>query len=185
MSAALEVKQNASGGLTVIGRSRLYGSAPVEVMDIALQADGTFLAVPKSGVSLAGNVQKRTVTVTHAELTDADGSQTINIGAVLPANARIVGCDIRGLTVFSGGTASAVAVDIGSSGDVDAIVDGADLFAAAVDGGPATMPKGVRPEKTFATSGVQLTATFLATGDTLLALTAGAVTIDVLFIVLE
>jgi len=130
---------------------------------------------------------KRTVTVGHADLTDAVNgeAEAINIGATLPANARIIGVDIRALTVFSGGSASAVTVDVGTSGDVDALIDGADLFAAAVDGGPATMPQGVRPNKTFITAGAQLLATFAPdAGHTLLGLTAGSVIIDVLYIAL-
>lgn len=156
-----------------------------------VDADGLFdattlegaLAEVKTLADAGMTVQKRTVTVGHADLTDADGSQDINIGAALPANSRIVGVDIHTLTAFSGGSVSALVVDIGSSGDVDALVDGADLFSAAVDGGPATRPAGIRPNKTFAAGG-QLTARFLATGDTLANLTAGAVTIDVLFAVL-
>jgi hypothetical protein len=163
-----------AAGVTIVDAGSKFTATNVEAA----------LAEVKTLADAGMTVQKRTVTVGHADLTDADGSQTVNIGAVLPANSRIIGVDIRALTAFSGGTNSAIAVDIGTSGDVDALVDGADLFAAAVDGGPATMPKGVRPNKTFATAGAQLTATFLATGDTLLALTAGAVTIDVLFAVL-
>lgn len=128
-------------------------------------------------------VSKRTVTVGHADLTDADTSQDINIGAALPANARIVGVDLHTFTAFSGGTVSALALDIGSSGDVDALVDGADLFAAAVDGGPSTRPTGIRPNKLYATA-TQLSARFVSTGDNLVNLTAGAVTIDVLYVVL-
>lgn len=145
---------------------------------VALAARASALA--DAGVAL----QKRTVTVAHGDLTDADTSQTINIGAVLPANARIIGVDMRALTAFSGGTVSALVVDVGTSGDVDALVDGADLFTAAVDGGPATMPLGIRHNKTFASAGAQLVATFVSTTDNLVNLTAGTVTIDVLFSVL-
>ncbi len=127
-------------------------------------------------------VQKKTVTVGHADLTDADTSQDINIGTALPANARIVGVDIRALTVFSGGSVSALTVDIGTSGDVDALVDGADLMTTAVDGGPATMPSGIRPNKTFLTAAAQLSARFISASDNLVNLTAGSVIIDVLYV---
>lgn len=126
--------------------------------------------------------KKRTVTIGHADLTDNDTSQTVNIGATLPANARIIGHSIRAVTAFAGGTVSALAVDIGTSGDIDAIVDGADLFAAAVDGQAATMPAGISPNKLFASAGAQLIATVVSTGDNLVNLTAGAMTIDVFFI---
>lgn len=128
---------------------------------------------------------KRTVTIGHADLTEASNntSQAINIGATLPANARIVSVDMRALTVFTGGSVSAVTCDVGTSGDVDALVDGADLQTTAVDGGPATMPQGVRPNKTFVSGGAQLLATFYPdSGHALLALTAGSVTIDVFYV---
>lgn len=131
-------------------------------------------------------VQKKTVTVGHADLTDAVAgeAQAINIGTSLPNNARIIGVDMRALTPFTGGSVSSVTCDVGTSGDVDALIDGADLQTAAVDGGPATMPKGVRPNKTFA-SGGQLLATFYPDGGHALdALTAGSVIIDVLYAVL-
>lgn len=126
---------------------------------------------------------KRTVTVGHADLTASAMSEAINIGATLPANARILSTDIRALTPFSGGGAAAVTVDVGTSGDVDALVDGSNLFAAAVDGGPSTMPTGIRPNKTFVSSGAQLIATFIS--DVNVAdLDAGSVTIDVTYYVL-
>jgi hypothetical protein len=150
-----------------------------------LQSPEAWAIAQAAALAAAGiSVQKRTVTVGHADLTDADTSQDINIGAVLPANARIIGVDMRALTAFAGGTVSALAVDIGTSGDVDALIDGADLFTAAVDGGPATMPLGIRHNKTFATAGAQLSARFVSTGDNLVNLTAGSVIIDVLFAVL-
>lgn len=133
-------------------------------------------------------VQKRTVTIAHdtaAVQAEADNGDpvAINIGAALPANSRIVGVDMRSLTEFSGGSASAVTLDIGTADDPDALVDGADLFAAAVDGGPATMPPGVRPNKTFASAGAQLIATIAPdVGHSLQGLDAGSVVVDVLFI---
>lgn len=139
------------------------------------------LANARAAAAASLPVQKRTVTVLHSDLTDADTTQDINIGAVLPANARIVGVDMRAMTAFSGGGTGSQTVDIGTSGDVDALIDGADLFAAVVDGGPATMPQGIRPNKTFATAGAQLSARFIC-DTTQAAFTAGAVTIDVLFV---
>lgn len=65
---------------------------------------------------------------------------------------------------------------------MDALIDGADLFAAAVDGGPATIPQGIRPNKSM--GAVQLIATFRCGSDDVADATAGAITIDVLYIVL-
>lgn len=142
------------------------------------------LASAYAGAASGVALQKRSVTVGHADLTDADTSQDINIGAVLPANARILGVSIHTVTAFAGGTVSALALDIGTSGDIDALVDGADLFAAAVDGQAATRPLGIAPNKLYASAGAQLVARFVSTGDNLVNLTAGTATIDVLFSVL-
>ncbi len=137
-------------------------------------------------IAVAGmTVSKKTVTVGHADLTEPNDNtpQAISIGTALPANARIVGVDIHDLTVFTGGSTSAVTVDIGTAGDIDALIDGADLQTTAVDGGPATMPQGIRPNKFFAAGG-QLIATFLTdSGHDLEDLTAGSVIIDVLYVV--
>lgn len=138
--------------------------------------------------ALAGAIpQLRTVTVPRASLTSAvnGAAQSINLDAVLPANARIVGADARAYTPFTGGGATAVTLDIGTTGDLDAIVAAANVLAAAVDGGPSTMPRGIRPNKTFVTAGAQLLATFTPDGGHNLAgLTAGSITIDVWFLVL-
>jgi len=129
-----------------------------------------------------GSVQTRTLTLGHAALTDADGSQTISIGAALPANAMILGVNVALATPFTGGGAGSVLLDIGSSGDADAIVANANLFAAAVDGCASAFSDGIAPNKIF-TSSTQLTATVDA--DVNVAdLTAGAATITVSFFVL-
>ena len=133
---------------------------------------------------LAGRIQRRQLIATHATITAAAATETLNIGAVLPANATILAVSMYGLTPFSGGTVGDFTVDIGSSGDADALIDGADLFSAAVDGAPATMTAGVNPHKTFVAAGAQLTAKFDCASDDVADATAGSVTIDVLFTVL-
>lgn len=178
------VEQTQKGNdLVFQARSRGTGSRVVELLRLGLNRDGS----PK--VTADGLVQKRTLTIRHdtpelvAEADNGD-AVTLNIGAPLPANSRILGVDMRGYTPFTGGGATAVTVDVGTTGDIDAIVDGADVFAAAVDGGPATMPAGIRPNKTFA-AGAQLIATIDPDAlHNLADLTAGEVTIDVLFTVL-
>lgn len=133
---------------------------------------------------LAGmTVSKKTLTANATTITAAAATEAVNIGTALPPNARIVGVDFHTYTEFSGGAVGDFTVDIGTSGDVDALVDGADLFAAAVDGGPATIPQGIRPNKFFAAGG-QLIATFRCGSDDVGDATAGAITIDVLYVVL-
>lgn len=136
------------------------------------------VALAEAGVAL----QKRTLTVGHADLTDAVNgeAQSINIGAALPANARILGVDLRLATPFTGGGAATVVLDIGTAGDKDAIVAAADVKSAAVDGEASTRPAGIAPNKLL--SAAQLLATFTPDGaHTLDGLTAGSVVIDVLF----
>jgi hypothetical protein len=135
-----------------------------------------------SGAS--GGVDKRSVTIAHGDLTAAATSEAIEIGEPLPANARIIGVSIHTVTPYSGGSVSAAVVDIGTSGDADAIVDGANVFAAAVDGQASTLPAGIAPNKLFAAAGAQLLATVATTNGNVADLTAGTITIDVLFAVL-
>lgn len=130
-----------------------------------------------------GTIQTRSVTITHTTLDAAATSQTINIGAVLPANAMIVGSNVAITTPTTGGGSSSCVVDIGTSGDVDAIIDGANVFAAAVDGMASTRPLGIAPDKLFVSAGAQLIAT--VTGDVNVSLfSAGSFTITVAFVVI-
>ncbi len=167
------------------GGAALVGLAPVSGIAAGnLQA----FAAEIAPLVLAGMpVFKSTVTVGEADLTSAVNgtAQAINIGAALPANARIVGVDMRALTPFTGGSVSAVTCKVGTSGDIDALIATSDLLAAAVDGGPSAMSLGIRPNKTFITAAAQLIATFAPDGGHALAsLTAGSVIIDVLYTVL-
>jgi hypothetical protein len=129
-----------------------------------------------------GQVQRRVVTVGHADLTAAAVSEAIAIGAPLPANAHILGASIALATPFSGGGATSCVVDIGSTGDADAIVDGSNVFAAAVDGQASTLPAGIAPNKVFS-SATQLNATFISDVN-VAALSAGSATVEVLFAVI-
>lgn len=148
----------------------------------ALEALDGALVTAQAAIAAGMPVSKKTLTANATTINAAAGSQTMNIGTALPANARIVGVDMRVMTAFSGGTVGDFTVDVGTAGDIDALIDGADLFAAAVDGGPATMPQGVRPNKTFVSAGAQLIATFVCGSDDVGNATAGAVTIDVLYV---
>lgn len=153
-----------------------------QALAVAGVSQGAVSAAQATAIDAALPVSKKTLTADHTTITTAGASQAINIGTALPANARIVGVDLHTYTAFSGGTVGDFTVDIGTAGDVDALIDGADLFAAAVDGGPATIPKGIRPNKSL--SAAQLIATFMCGSDDVADATAGAITIDVLYTVL-
>jgi len=171
-------------GLTALlaSASTGAGASLVSIEDAATQIAAT--QVEGALAELAAKaVQKRTVTVGHADLTDAVNgeAQVLNVGTALPANAVVLGHDVFVTTLFSGGSVSAVTVDIGGT-DADAIVDGMDVFTGAATGA-LTGTAGVHPRGKF--SSQQLTATFLPDGGhTLLALSAGALTITVWFFVL-
>lgn len=128
--------------------------------------------------SAAVGLIKRTVTIGHADLTDAVNgeAQAINIGAALPTNAIVLGHEVNIATLFSGGSVSAVKLDIGGA-DADAIVSQLDVFTGAATG--ALSPRtGAHAQGKF--SAEQLTATFTPDGGhTLLALSAGSLTITV------
>lgn len=128
-----------------------------------------------------GAVQAITKTIGHADLTAAATSESIALGTI-PAGAIVLGVAASGYTPFTGGSVSACVVDIGSTGDVDAIKDGMNVLAAAVDGQPSTFTAGINPNKYFAAATV-LSALFLATGDNVVNLDAGAITFRVVYIV--
>lgn len=162
-----------------LNRNALYEK--LKEHDSALDTAEADIAVLQSSAGVV--IAKKTVTVGHADLTDAVAgeAQVINIGTALPANARILGVEMTAITVFSGGSVASLAVDIGGT-DPDALVDGADLFT-----GSGTTPRhgtpGVNPNGNL--GGQQLTATFIPdVGHALDALTAGSVTITVTYMVL-
>lgn len=129
-----------------------------------------------------GVVYSRSVTVGHADLTESTNNtaQAINIGSILPTDAVVVAHDVNVATLFSGGSASAVTVDIGGT-DADAIVDGMDIFTGAATGA-LIGTAGVHFKGKF--SAQQLKATFLTdSSHNLAGLTAGSITITVYFAV--
>jgi hypothetical protein len=141
------------------------------------------LAEVKAEADAAIALQKRTVTVTDVTLTDAVAgeAQVVAIGAALPANAIVLAHEVLVTTLFSGGSVSAVKLDIGGT-VAAAIVSQMDVFTGAATGSlsPRT---GAHAQGKF--SAQQLNATFTPDGGhTLAALTAGSVTITVWFSVL-
>ncbi len=119
-------------------------------------------------------------TVAYTDIAVASGSAEEAITTALPAGGRILGVDIELTTPFTGGTMSAVTVDLGDAGDADALVDGADVFTAAVDGQASSVPLGIAPHKRFAAE-TTLNLQFAGTGDTLDNLTAGSFDITILY----
>ncbi len=147
----------------------------------------TRLAAAETSIAASLPLAKKTATIAFGGLSagNSNGAAvSVNIGTTLPANARIVGVALKLATPFTGGSASSVSLDIGTSGDDNAIVAGADVLAAAVDGQASTRPAGIAPDRHYA-SGGQLLAKFTPdAGHQLANLTAGSITIDVTYVVL-
>lgn len=139
------------------------------------------MAFPTYGETAARKFspKKLTVTIGHADLTAAATTETEVVGKV-PAGSTILAVGLPLATAFSG-IVGPVTLDIGTTGDVDALVDGASL-ATAVDGQAATRPLGIAPNKHFAAE-TEIIATFLSASGNLVDATAGSVTIDIIYVV--
>jgi hypothetical protein len=172
--AASELASTSAGlGASLIG---YQGGTTVQAAVAAVIAE--------SAASTAGALQKRTVTVGHATLTDAVAgeAQAINIGAVLPANAVVIAREVALATPFSGGGVSSCLLDVGGT-DVDAIVNALELITDAPTESEVNAAGGIKPQGGY--SAQQLVATFTPDGGhTLADLTAGSVVITVWFHVL-
>jgi hypothetical protein len=161
-------------------RAASGGAYPCAGRVVQVDADGVRVLMSPQASESGASIQKRSVTIGHADLTAAATTETENLGAPLPAGSTVLGVNILLPTGFSGITGP-VTVDIGSAGDVDALVDGANL-ATAVDGNASTRPLGIAPNKYFASS-TQLIATFLSASGNLVDASAGECTIEVYFTV--
>lgn len=117
-------------------------------------------------------VQSRALSLGFADLTDADGSQSFNLGAALPANAVLLGYSVNVTQAFGDGAAGVFTLDLGFAGDLDNVLDGGALGAIAQLYGSAAGRR----------SAVQLLATVLADVNVTTA-TVGAATIEVFFAV--
>lgn len=164
-------------GASLIGiedAATLYAATDVEAA----------LAEVKALADAAIALSKRELRIQHSDLTEAvnGNAQAINLGAALPANAVVLASQVKVDTLFSGGGATAVKLDIGGT-DIDAIAAQHDVFTGAATGALAPNPAGVHPQGKF--SAEQLVATFTPDGaHALLGLDAGDLTITVWYSVL-
>lgn len=178
--AALPLRQLAEGQIWVVGatgKAYWYKSTAVATEGgLACTAGGRFLPV---------GVNQRIITITDADLTTATNgtAQTVNIGGALPVGAQVLNTEVYLTTQFTGGSASAVTLSVGISGAATSLINAFDAFGSTVGAyylagaSTATRPRGNYSE-------AQLLATFTPdAGHTVAGLTAGSVTIDVLFAV--
>jgi hypothetical protein len=178
--AALPLRQLADGQLWVVGATGMafwYKSTAVATEGgVACTAGGRFLPV---------GVNQRVITITDADLTTATNgtAQTINVGTALPTGAHVLNAELYLTTQFTGGSASAVTLSVGISGATTSLINAFDAFGSTASAyylaGASTA---ARPRGNYSAS--QIIATFTPdAGHTLAGLTAGSVTIDVLYAV--
>jgi hypothetical protein len=160
-----------------------YTTAAAVASD-ATNAEGAATSFARSDHTHAITTRVRIITlnIVVADLTAAAVSQTINFGATIPDDSQILGASVILATPFTGGGAAACTVDLGDAGDTDAIHDGDDIFAAAVDGEASALTLGIAPNKYFASA---TTLQAVVTSDVNVdQLTAGDCTIRVAYAVL-
>lgn len=153
------------------------GTRPIGGLIIDVESDGVWVAVGASNV-LAGvtsKVQAMSLAIGHADLTEADGAQSFDFASALPANAVILGYDVRVTEGFTDGAAGTFTMDVGiSGGDLDQLVDGIAIGAIANLGNAP----GVRPTGRY--GAITLAATVLGSVNVDTA-TAGALTVEVFY----
>lgn len=121
-------------------------------------------------------IRRRELALTYASLTESDGSQDFDIGAALPAGAFVLGGYVNVATKFqNAGDTDTTTVDVGvKAGDVDSVIDGADLKTVALT--DATV--GAKPFGFYGAVTLQARVDSDVNVDTI---TAGAATIVVLY----
>lgn len=171
---------------SVVG-SRPAASAAGLLHDTTDTAAGLYRDGGASWVQVAPRLQKRSVTITSADLTTAGvGPETENIGAVLPQTAIIIGYRLNLTDAFDNGAGVSLTVEVGTSNDVDALEDAFDAFTGSAYEGAGfvyvTPGPGIGTNGYDGTAVGQLVATFTAGADQLANFTDGSLTVEVLFL---
>jgi hypothetical protein len=129
------------------------------------------------GVSGSGvePIKVHTRTVTHADLTAAATSESIDIsvgddGLAIPADAMVIRASVQTLIAGAGPSITDIDVDVGDAGNPDELLDGADIDAV----GYVQTPAGAYTPFTLEATPYVPLALFLLTGGNAVALTAGA-----------
>jgi hypothetical protein len=131
-----------------------------------------------------GLVKALSLDVSEADLTATAASETLDFASSLPEASYPLGVRIGLATPFSGGVVADFTVDVGFAGDLDALVDGADVFTAAVDGEASAITQGIAPNKKVTGSAAARLpkATFRCASDDVADATAGDCTITLLYV---
>ena len=113
--------------------------------------------------------------LTFADFADAGASLAVAV-LTLPSRSLVKAVVLEVSAAFTGGTVSAAVVDVGVTGTADALIADANVFAGAMTA--------VSNNAAVFLSGTAVSVTLTVTGDTLAALTQGALTLHVHYEVL-
>lgn len=130
-------------------------------------------------------IRKESLTITHADLTDdVDGeAQAITVGT-LPTGAVVLFSTITLTTQFTGGSVSAVAVDLGWSGSTEILMKDFDALGSAASGAVYDTGATAVAYLPRLASAKTILATFTPDGGhDVEDLTAGSLTVDVYYVV--
>lgn len=122
-----------------------------------------------------------TIAIPLATIQAQTTAVSFNIGPVLPANARVIDTEVNVLTALSGGGLSAATISLSGGADAATSLIGAtNVFTGAPTPGAAV---GTNPYP--GRGGQQLKATITSTGAALSAITAGSLTVDVFYTIVQ
>lgn len=170
---------SASEGASLIGiadSGTLYTATTVEGALAEVRA-----LVDTNTTNGVERVRYASLVVGHADLTAAATSESIDFAEALPAGARVLDAFIDITTLFSGGSVSALKVDVGvSGGDTNGFIEDATAFTGDPTG-RVNGTRGVIPNA----GGVTVAVNVKATGDNVVNLDAGAMTVYVVYSVID
>ena len=130
-----------------------------------------------------GLVKIASLVVNESDLTDADAAETLDFAAPIPEGSYIIGTRVGLTTEFTGGAVADFTCDVGFPADIDALVNGADVFAAPVGGEASLRPLGISPNMLVTGDATARTpsATFLCASDDVADATAGDCVVTILY----
>lgn len=132
-----------------------------------------------------GKIFCKLVNIPYTALVAAATGQTISIDDALPDDAVVLGAFWDLITDFAAPVASALALDVGISGNTDLLIDNQELLASSPVNTRAQTLNGDTSTHAYV-AGKQISAVFTATGanhgnGTVTAYTAGEVEIGILY----
>lgn len=171
---ALLSDTNVSSSASIAGTKLAYSDTNSPILG-STTVQGAIDAIKIVAVASAIQRQSQTISLASLQSIGALAIATFNIGAVLPANARILGTEISVVQALVGLGLSAAIATIQSSGDVaGSLVAGAALLSTGFIGGNGT-------NQYLSRGGGQITAIITLIGTLFSSLTAGVLTVNIFY----